>query len=69
MYRSLITAGKIHRYEINVVEIAIVKHHHELRVAPAVEGRTATTMKTVAKIPDSTFTRTGVPSLRLKTPK
>ena len=36
---------------------------------PAVEAATATTMKIVAKMPDIVLTRTGVPNLRLKTPK
>src|SRR4051794_29804736 len=68
-FRSLITAGKIHRYEISVVEIAMSRTTWNFALSPPWNAAIATTQNTVAVMPDRTFTRTGVPKRRLKTPK
>src|SRR5436305_10523785 len=69
LFRSFSTAGKIQRYEINVVEIAMSSTTWNFASWPPWNALIATTQNTVAVIPESTFTRTGVPSFRLKTPK
>ena len=52
-----------------MVEIAIVSTTTNLASVPPWKLATATTMKIVAKMPDIVLTRTGVPKVRLKTPK
>src|SRR5437870_1182797 len=68
-YRSFSTAGKIQRYEISVVEIAISSTTWNLALLPPLKAPTARKEKTVAATPDITLTRTGVPSCLLKMPK
>src|SRR3954451_13793817 len=67
--RSLSTDGKIHRYEISVVEIAMSRTTWNFASCPPLNAAIATKQNTVAVIPESTLRRTGVPSLLLKTPK
>src|SRR3979411_1757025 len=68
-YRSLSTDGKIHRYEISVVVIAMLSTTLNFALSPPLNAARATTQNAVDTIPDRTFTRTGVPRRRLNTPK
>src|SRR3954470_17855286 len=68
-FRSLSTDGKIQRYEMSVVEIAMSRTTWNFALCPPLNAPIATKQNTVAVIPESTLTRTGVPSLLLKTPK
>src|SRR2546423_14131532 len=63
VYRSFSTAGKIHRYEISVVEIAMSSTTWNFALLPPLKAPTARNEKIVAAIPDMTLTRTGVPNV------
>ncbi len=60
---------KISRYESSVVEVARYSTTVKVLAFDPVLSSTAAIMKIVDTTPDSTFTRTGVPSLALNLPK
>src|SRR5579864_298606 len=68
-YRNFSAAGKIHKYESNVVEMAMSRTTTNFALSPPWNAASATTQKTDAATPDMTLTRMGVPSFLLKTPK
>src|SRR5205085_3948018 len=70
VYRSFNAAGKIQRYEISVVEIAMVSTTlNAFAVLWCLSNSIAAMQKADDVTPERTFTRTGVPNRRLKIPK
>jgi len=66
----LSTDGKIHKYESSVVEMAMSSTTvNAFAVLLFLSSEIAAIAKTDDAMPESTFTRTGVPSRLLKTPK
>src|SRR5690242_11283014 len=69
-YRSFRAAGKIHRYESSVVDMAMSRTTvNAFAVLWCFKSSIAVMQKMLDAIPDMTFTRTGVPSFLLNTPK